>query len=185
MATATPQSSPKALSLARVQPRAPGTVLKVASDALGPDGVIDLRHSAYGRNLSPPLRWTRVDGAGAYALILEDPDAPREKPFVHWLIWNIPGATTSLPGGLPNAAHLASPRNTVQGRNDNGSFGYFGPRPPAGHGPHHYHFQIFALDGPLTLEPEGTALQALVDAMKGRVLADGELVGVFEAPVQQ
>jgi len=183
--TAAPQHSPQALSLARLQPRNPGAVLEMVSDALGADGAIDLRHSAYGDNLSPPLRWTPVEGAGAYALILEDPDAPRETPFVHWLIWNIPAQATSLAEGLPNSAHLVTPQNAVQGRNDNGSFGYFGPRPPAGHGPHHYHFQIFALDGPLTLKPEGADLRSLVDAMKGRVLADGELVGVFEAPARQ
>ena|SRR5438067_729527 len=182
---AAPEHSPEALSLARIQPRNPGAVLELVSDALGADGGIDLRHSAYGGNLSPPLRWTPLEGAGAYALILEDPDAPRERPFVHWLIWNIPGETTSLPEGLPNSADLVSPQNAVQGRNDNGSFGYFGPRPPPGHGLHHYHFQIFALDGPLSLRPEKADLRALVDAMKGRVLADGELVGLFEAPARQ
>jgi len=182
---AAPQHSPEALTLARIQPQNPGAVLEILSDALGADGAVDLRHSAYGDNLSPPLRWTPVEGAGAYALILEDPDAPRERPFVHWLIWNIPGGAATLPEGLPNSARLVTPQHAVQGRNDNGSFGYFGPRPPPGHGPHHYHFQMFALDGPLTLKPETTDLRALTDAMKGRVLADGELVGVFEAPARQ
>lgn len=56
---------------------------------------------------------------------------------------------------------------------------------PPDTGPHHYHFQMFALDAPLTLNPESADLRALVDAMKGRVLADGELVGVFEAPNRQ
>src|SRR5438128_2222089 len=113
---ATPQHSPQGLSLARLQPRNPGAVLEMVSDALGADGSIDLRHSAYGDNLSPPLRWTPVEGARAYALILEDPDAPRETPFVHWLIWNIPAQITSLPEGLPNSAHLVTPQNAVQGR---------------------------------------------------------------------
>jgi Raf kinase inhibitor-like YbhB/YbcL family protein len=184
-APARPQHSPEALTLARIQPRNPATVLVVVSDAIDAEGPIDLRHSAYGDNLSPPLRWTPVDGAGAYALILEDPDAPRETPFVHWLIWNIPGEVDWLPEGLPNSAHLVTPQNAVQARNDNSSFGCFGPRPPTGHGPHHYHFQIFALDAPLSLKPEGADLRVLVDAMKGRVLADAELVGVFEAQARQ
>jgi hypothetical protein len=180
----TPQRSPEALSLARVTPRSPGTTLEMVSDALGADGSIDLRHTAFGDNLSPPLRWTPVEGAGAYAIILEDPDAPMEHPFVHWLIWNIPGAATSLPEGLPNTEHLVTPQNAIQGHNGMGSVGYFGPRPPPGTGVHHYHFQIFALDGPLTLKGEAD-LRALVDAMKGRVLADGELVGTFAAPGRQ
>jgi hypothetical protein len=179
-----PQHSPEALSLAKVTPRSPGTTLEMVSDALGADGGIDLRHTAYGDNLSPPLRWTPVEGAGAYALILEDPDAPMEKPFVHWLIWNIPGSIASLPEGLPNNDRLVTPQGAVQGKNDNGSFGYFGPRPPPGTGLHHYHFQIFALDGPLTLKSDA-GIRALVDAMKGRVLADGELVGTYAAPERQ
>jgi Raf kinase inhibitor-like YbhB/YbcL family protein len=179
-----PPHSPEALSLARVTPRNPGAVLEMVSDALGADGSIDLRHTAYGDNLSPPLRWTPVEGAGAYAIILEDPDAPMEKPFVHWLIWNIPGSVASLPEGLPNNDRLITPQGAVQAKNDNGSFGYYGPRPPAGTGVHHYHFQIFALDAQLTLRSDAD-LRALVDAMKGRVLADGELVGTFAAPQRQ
>ena len=179
-----PERSPEALSLERITPREPGATLELLSEAIGADGAIDLRHTAYGDNLSPPLRWTPVRGAGAYAIILEDPDAPQETPFVHWMIWNIPGTTDWLPEGLPNDDHLVTPQGAIQGRNDNGSSGYFGPRPPAGTGVHHYHIQIFALDGPLTLKPDAD-LRALVDSMKGRVLADSELVATFAAPVRR
>jgi len=134
-----PEHSPEALSLARICPRDPGALLEVVSDGLGADGGIDSRHTAYGNNLSLPLRWTPVEGAGAYAIILEDPDAPRETPFVHWLIWNILGEATSLLKGLPNNARLVSPQGAIQAKNDNGSHGYFGPRPPPGTGLHHYH----------------------------------------------
>lgn len=182
MTAATPEHAPQALSLARIQPWSPGAVLELNSTAIDTDGKIEARHSALDANTSPPLHWTAVDNAGAYALIVEDPDAPREHPFVHWMVWNIPGEATSLAEGLPNAERLESPQNTVQGRNDNGAFGWFGPRPPAGTGPHRYHFQLFALDGPLTLDPAETDLRTLVDAMKGRVIADTELVGTFEAP---
>jgi Raf kinase inhibitor-like YbhB/YbcL family protein len=179
-----PQHSPEALSLARITPREHAVALDLLSTAIGTDGAIDPRYTAYGDNLSPPLRWGRVDGAGAYAIILEDPDAPMEKPFVHWLIWNIPGSVDALPEGLPAGERPAMPAGAVQARNDNGSFGYYGPRPPAGTGVHHYHFQIFALDGPLTLKSDAD-IRALVDAMKGRVLADSELIGTVAAPEQQ
>jgi hypothetical protein len=175
-----PQHSPEALTLGRIQPRT-GEGIELSSEAFPDEGKIDLRHSAYGDNLSPPLQWTPVEGAGAYAIVLEDPDAPMEKPFVHWMIWNIPGQVTSLPEGVPNNAQLVSPQGAVQGRNNNDSFGYFGPRPPQGHGVHHYHFQIFALDGPLTLHADAD-LRALTNAMQGRVVADGELVGTYEEP---
>ena len=85
-----PQHSPEALTLGRIQPRTGGGI-ELTSEAFPDEGAIDLRHSSYGDNLSPPLRWTPVEGAGAYAIVLEDPDAPMEKPFVHWMIWNIPG----------------------------------------------------------------------------------------------
>lgn len=179
-----PQHAPEALSLARITPREPGAAFELLSTAVGADGAIDLRHSGYGDNLSPPLSWAPVAGAGAYAIILEDPDAPMERPFVHWLIWNIPGGAASLPEGVALGEHPPAPASAVQGKNDIGQVGYFGPRPPAGTGVHHYHFQIFALDGPLTLKGDAD-LRALVDAMKGRVLADTELVGTFEAPGRQ
>jgi Raf kinase inhibitor-like YbhB/YbcL family protein len=179
-----PLHSPESLSLGRITPRTPATTLELLSDAVGIDGALDLRHSAYGNNLSPPLRWTPVAGAGAYAIIVEDPDAPQEKPFVHWMIWNIPGQLDALPEGVPNGAHPESPQNVVQAKNDNGAYGYFGPRPPPGTGLHRYHFQIFALDGPLTLKSDAD-IRALVGAMQGRVLADGELVGTYAAPAQQ
>jgi Raf kinase inhibitor-like YbhB/YbcL family protein len=179
-----PQHSPEALSLGRITPREPGATLELRSDAIEADGAIDLRNTAYGNNISPHLRWTPVAGAGAYAIILEDPDAPGETPFVHWLIWNIPGGLDFLPEGIPNNEHPVTPQGAVQAKNHAGSFGYYGPHPPAGTGVHHYHFQIFALDGPLTLKSDAD-LRALVDAMKGRVLADGELVGTFAAPAQQ
>ena len=178
-----PDHSPEALTLGRIEPRAPGVGIEVLSDALGADGAIDLRHSAYGDNLSPPLRWTPVEGAGAYAIVVEDPDAPMEHPFVHWTIWNIPGEATAIQEGVSMGPELTTPQGARQARNDNGSTGYFGPRPPAGHGVHRYHFQIFALDAPLELHA-GADLRTLTDAMKGRTLADGELVGTFEAPAR-
>jgi hypothetical protein len=179
-----PERSPEALSLERITPREPGAPLELLTEAVGVNGAIDLRHTAYGNNLSPPLKWTPVAGAGAYAVILEDPDAPMERPFVHWLIWNIPGDVDWLPEGIPNNASPVSPQGAVQGRNDNGSYGYFGPRPPAGTGTHHYHFQIFALDGPLALHADAD-IRALVGAMEGRVIADGELVGTYATPERQ
>jgi Raf kinase inhibitor-like YbhB/YbcL family protein len=175
-----PQHSPEALTIGRITPRT-GAGIELSSEAFPDEGKIDLRHSGYGDNLSPPLRWTPVVGAGAYVIVLEDPDAPMEHPFVHWMIWNIPGQVTSLSEGVPNNAELVTPQGAIQGTNNNDSAGYFGPRPPAGHGLHHYHFQIFALDGPLTLHSDAD-LRALTNAMQGRVIADGELVGTYEQP---
>ena len=66
----------------------------------------------------------------------------------------------------------------VVGRNSFGRLGYGGPKPPQGHGVHHYHFRLYALDAPLHL-PEGFSKDDLVRSMNGHVLAAGELVGTY------
>ena len=153
--------------------------MRLTSSAIGADGRIAARQSAYGQTRSPPLSWTGEAGARAYAIILEDPDAPGARPFVHWTIWNIPGNVTALPEGLPTATRLQAPSGAAQGANDAGGTGYFGPKPPSG--VHHYRFEIFALGAALTLAP-GATREALAGALRGRVLASGELKGSFAAP---
>jgi Raf kinase inhibitor-like YbhB/YbcL family protein len=110
---------------------------------------------------------------------MEDPDAPMREPFVHWVMYNIPPETTSLPEGIPQEPRLDVPPGALQGKNSQGSIGYFGPRPPKGDPPHHYHFQIFALDKELQLPP-GVDRHTLAEAMLGQVLAKGELIGTME-----
>jgi Raf kinase inhibitor-like YbhB/YbcL family protein len=153
--------------------------MRLTSPVIGADGRIPQAHSNYGANRSPPLAWTPVAGARGYAIILDDPDAPGARPFVHWLIWNIPGNVAAQPAGLPAASRLASPPGAVQGRNDADGIGYFGPRPPSGL--HHYRFHLFALDAQLTLAP-GSDRGALSAAMNGHVLGAGDLIGTFSAP---
>ncbi len=153
--------------------------IHVVSPAVGGDGAIPPVYSNYGANRSPPLTWTRVAGARSYAVVVEDPDAPGSRPFVHWLVWNIPATVTALPAGLPGSARLAQPPGAEQGRNDADATGWFGPRPPSG--VHHYHFRVFALDAPLPLPP-GADRQALGAAMSGHILGAGDLVATFAAP---
>jgi Raf kinase inhibitor-like YbhB/YbcL family protein len=174
-----PDHSGAAITLQKVQPFGPDSLV-LTTTAADADGRLANRHSAYRDNRSPPLVWTPVEGAAAYAIIVEDPDAPRAQPFIHWLIWNIPGEATSLPEGLPNEASLGLIGGATQGRNDSGGLGYFGPRPPVGHGVHHYHFQIFALAERLSFGPE-TPLAELVSALKGEALASADLIVTYEA----
>jgi Raf kinase inhibitor-like YbhB/YbcL family protein len=178
-----PEHSGEAITILKVDPILP-TGVTLTSPAQGADGRLADAHSAYHDNLSPPLHWTGVPDVQSWAIVVEDPDAPREQPFVHWLIWNIHGESRHLDPGLPNVPRLVTPQGGVQGRNDDGGYGWFGPRPPAGHGLHHYYFQIFALGDVLAMD-EDTPLPELLNALKANTLAKGEMVATYEAPAPQ
>jgi Raf kinase inhibitor-like YbhB/YbcL family protein len=112
----------------------------------------------------------------------EDPDAMMTPlPVVHWVVWNIPGTVTALREGLESLDRLEDPMGLRQGPNTAGNVGYRGPRPPEGDPPHHYHFEVFALDQVLNLRA-GANREDLVKAMGSHVLAKGELIGLFKRP---
>ena len=111
----------------------------------------------------------------------QDPAARTPEAAVHWLVYALPAEVLSLPRGLHNVAEPTHPLGSAQGRNDHGSLGYSGPHPPVGDPPHHYHFQVFALDRAPRVKP-GADLAALERAMDGHVTARGELVATYAAP---
>ena len=159
-----------------------GTGLSVHSPAFYGNQPIPAHHAADGANVSPPLRFTGIPaGARSIAVLVEDPDAPTPRPFVHWVIYNIGPDARGLAAAIPAGQKVPSLGDARQGRNDNGSVGWFGPRPPEGDPPHHYHFQVFALDRKLDLKGNVTR-DDLVKAMRGRVLAKGEVIGTYERP---
>ncbi len=137
---------------------------------------IPAKFTCGGAGVSPQLAWDAAPaGTASFALLVLDPDAPG-RTFVHWVLYDLPAATRALPEGVPAQGEL--PDGSRQGRNDFGSLGYGGPCPP-GHTPHHYHFTLYALDAKLNL-PVGATRAQVEAAMKGHVLASGELVGVFQ-----
>lgn len=157
------------------------TSITLESTAFADGAPIPQRYSDYGDGVSPALSWTPVAGAAGYALLMEDPDADRPEPYVHWVAWNIPADTAALPEGLAGVPGPGGPAGMRQGVNDRGSVGYFGPRPPEGSGVHHYQLQLFALDTTLDLA-EDADRAALVRAMRGHVLAKARLTGTHAAP---
>lgn len=156
--------------------------LTIASQNFIANGAIPLRNSEYAEGVSPQLSWSPVPGAVSYAVVLEDPDSHPITPFVHWLAWNIPTAVTTLPEGLQEQPRLTEPYGVLRGQTTRGSVGYYGPRPPVGDPPHHYHFQILALDTMLDV-PAGANRDTLLAAAKGHVVAKGELVGTYQQAV--
>ncbi|MBQ5946218.1 YbhB/YbcL family Raf kinase inhibitor-like protein [Massilia sp. ST3] len=152
--------------------------LAVSSSAFRDGGQLDARFSEYADGVSPPLSWKAVPNAKSYAIVMEDPDSKPVTPFVHWLAWNIPATVTSLPEGLQEQPRLTEPDGVLQGRNTRGSSGWFGPKPPVGDPAHRYHFQVYALDTVLDL-PFGADRDQLLQAMRGHILAKGEIVGKY------
>jgi Raf kinase inhibitor-like YbhB/YbcL family protein len=121
-------------------------------------------------SVAPPLEWSAPPaGTQELALVVEDPDAPTDEPFCHWLVWGLaPQQGKLLEGEAP-------PR---VGKNAFGNSEWLLPDPPTGAGPHDYVFQLFALDRPLTLMP-GATRGDLVEAMQGHVIAAAVLTATY------
>ena len=148
------------------------STITVTSSTFAAGAAMPTRYTCSGDDVSPPLSWSGAPGGvRSLALKVIDPDAPG-RPFTHWVVFNMAPATKQLPEGGP------LPAGSVEGRNDFGRTGYGGPCPPPG-SPHHYHFKVYGLDTTLALRA-GASEQALEDAMKGYVVASGELVGTFK-----
>jgi Raf kinase inhibitor-like YbhB/YbcL family protein len=167
------------------QPSSGGTTMpfELSSTAFRDGGTIPGKYSGEGDDVSPPLAWLGVpESTQEFALICDDPDAPSAEPWIHWVIYGIPGEATSLPEGIPaGQAQLDQPIVARQGKNSWGAgvtIGYRGPMPPPGHGTHHYHFKLYALDQTMDLPPSATKSQILT-AMQGHVLAEAELTGTY------
>ncbi len=149
-----------------------GMAITVKSGAFVEGGRIPRIYTGEGKDISPPLGWSGVpEKTREIALICDDPDAPTPKPWVHWVAYKIPAASPGLKEGSAGGA--------LEGRNDFGKNAYGGPMPPPGHGTHHYHFKIYALDAELNLKA-GATKEQLLKAMEGHILGEGRLVGTYE-----
>lgn len=150
--------------------------LSLTSTAFQEADKIPARYACDGQDISPPLAWDEPPPrTQAFALIVDDPDAPGGV-FTHWILLNIPASARQLAENVPAQERLEN--GALQGKNDFGSIGYRGPCPPRGSG-HHYRFTIYALDNPLDLEP-GASGKQVAEAMEGHVLAQGQLTGTYQ-----
>lgn len=166
-------------SSAPTEPTAPTAKkdgLVVTSSAFEDGRPIPAKYTGDGQDLSPPLEWTGVPASAESLVVLcDDPDAPGGT-FVHWLLYDIPATEKGLTEGVPRTERLAN--GAAHGVNDFGRYGYLGPSPPEGP-VHHYHFRVYALSKPTGLKP-GARRMDLENAMKGKILAQGELVGTYQ-----
>ncbi|MEK0085506.1 YbhB/YbcL family Raf kinase inhibitor-like protein [Benzoatithermus flavus] len=138
---------------------------------------IPAKYTADGENVSPPLRWSGAPpGTRSFVLKMEDPDAP-SGTFRHWGLYNIAGSRTELPEGV---GHGAKTESLGMGVNDFGHSRYDGPAPPKGHGRHHYHFYLAALDVEELTQAPKACVEEIWRAAQKHVLGVAELVGTYE-----
>lgn len=151
----------------------------LTSPAFANNGAIPKQYTCEGADISPPLGWWGApQGTKNFALIIDDPDAPDphapKMTWVHWVVYNIPADAHGLPAG---AAKSGLPAGAKQGLNDWKRAGYGGPCPPIGR--HRYFHKLCALDTVLPDLEHATKAQ-LLDAMKGHVIAEAQLVGTYQ-----
>jgi hypothetical protein len=154
--------------------------ITLTSSSFPAGSTIPLRHAGQGvgSNVSPALEWNGVPTDTAeLILVMEDPDAPLHRPFVHLIATGIAKVTTSFADGMLNTNTQSM--NRQLGVTTFGQLGYTGPRALPGHGPHSYVFQIFALRRKSGLS-EGAKRNDVKRALEGNVLAYGEFRALFE-----
>lgn len=155
--------------------------IQISSPAFRHEERIPKKYTGEGDDVSPALVWVNVPKeAQELVLICDDPDAPTPEPWVHWVIGSIRPTETGLPEGVPRVGQPKTPAAAVQGKNswDEDDIGYRGPMPPKGHGVHHYHFVLYALDAQVPIEP-GVTKKEVLKRIKGHVLAQGRLTGTY------
>jgi Raf kinase inhibitor-like YbhB/YbcL family protein len=156
--------------------------MKLTSTAFEQGQPIPKCFTGEGINVSPPLEWEDVPpDTQQFAITCVDLNAPGPEPWVHWLLYGIPGSERSLP---EHVQQTQLPSSLIGARHGVNSFsigniqGYQGPMPHARTGVHHYVFTIYALATRLDLEA-GLHLRTVLSAMKGQILAQAELMGSY------
>jgi Raf kinase inhibitor-like YbhB/YbcL family protein len=155
--TAQQPGTPPAQPPAGQRGRGRGSVqVMTLTTAAWPDGgPIPAKHAQIGDELSPPLKWSGApEGTASFVLIVHDLDSMTNPPndytaplrdtndVLHWLVWNIPPTATGLPEGVPQGPQLPDGSRQIS---QTGPY-YRGPAAPATGPPHHYVFELYALD---------------------------------------
>lgn len=150
--------------------------MQLKSTAFDNDAPIPARYSGEAEDVSPQLSWQNApDDTRSFVVVCHDPDAPLITArgtygFVHWTLYNIPGAVNELPEGCTDY---------TAGQNDFGKTGYGGPMPPEGHGEHKYYFWVLALNNDPQLEA-GLTLWELLEKIEPHVVGMNRLVGTYQ-----
>jgi Raf kinase inhibitor-like YbhB/YbcL family protein len=165
--------------------RGRGAVQVMTLTSIWPDGgQIPVRYTQAGAEDSPPLEWGNApEGVASYALIVHDVDAAignGTDDVLHWMLWNIPATDARLAGSIPAGAQLSNGTRQISATGPN----YRGPGAPSAGPPHHYVFELFALDAILDVPAVGASppqtRAAVIAAMAGHVRGKAVYVGLFK-----
>ncbi len=147
---------------------------ELTSTAFANGDPIPMKYTCDDQDISPSLQWKdQPEGTRCFALICDDPDAPMGT-WVHWVLYNLPASTDTLPEAVRSDADL--PDGGRHGKNSWGRPGYGGPCPPSG--THRYFFRLYALDAELALAASWSK-EELLRIMEGHILASTETMGVY------
>jgi Raf kinase inhibitor-like YbhB/YbcL family protein len=151
--------------------------MTLTSTAFAEGQAIPAEYTCTGDDHSPPLAWEGAPSdAQRFVLIMDDPDAP-SGTWVHWVVYNLPGETRTLPAAIQSDDDL--PGEAVHGMNSWRRNDYGGPCPPSG--THRYVFKLYALSAPLDLRP-GATKSDVITAIENLVVAEGRLTGTYRKP---
>lgn len=132
-----------------------------------------------GQDRSPALAWSGAPkGTQSYAVTMFDSDANGGRGFWHWIVFDIPAPTQSLPAGAGSETGL--PTGAVQAENDFGTPGYGGACPPPGSGTHHYTLTLYALAAAQLPPGNNTGAHAIATWLKSHALATASLTGTYQ-----
>lgn len=162
------------------------SIMSLTTSAWPDGGQIPLTHSQVG-DVSPPLAWANVpEGVTSFVLIVHDADALTgggASDLLHWMVWNIPGASRALAEGVAQGPELSDGSRQISATGPN----YRGPGAPASGPAHHYLFELFALDSVLEVAAVGASpadtRAAVLAAMAGHIRGKATLVGLSKRAV--
>ena len=145
--------------------------MRLTSSAFTNEGIIPARFTCDAEDINPPLSWQDAPaGVRSFALVVDDPDAPLGT-WTHWTLWNMPSSANSI-------GERQIPPGSVEGKTSFGRSGWGGPCPPSG--THRYFFRLYALDTTFESLSASTTVSALMNTMKGHVMATAELMGRYQ-----
>jgi Raf kinase inhibitor-like YbhB/YbcL family protein len=162
-------------------PRPAAPILRLTAPGFSDGGHIAKQNTCQGASLSPELHWSNAPkGVASFVVIMHGTDNHPAKGMadeMFWVLWNVPANATQLPEGLP--ANSQMPDGSVQAKGGRDIIGYRAPCPPPGSGPHHYVFELYAVDQKLDLTPQATR-DDVMKAIDGHILGASAYVGVFQ-----